>query len=91
MDVDHDFELDELAHFFVGIDIVLAEGYKGGTRPKVEIFRPEVYDKPICLDDENLIAMVTDETFDLNVPRFGLNDIQGLSDFLISRFELPVN
>jgi molybdopterin-guanine dinucleotide biosynthesis adapter protein len=91
MDVDHDFELDELLHFFAGMDIVLAEGYKGGTRPKVEIFRSEVYDKPICLDDENLIAMVTDEGFDLNVPRFGLNDIQGLSDFLISRFDLQVN
>jgi molybdopterin-guanine dinucleotide biosynthesis protein B len=88
MDVDHDYTLDELVSFFSGMDIVLAEGYKGGTRPKVEIFRPEVYDTPICLDDQNLIAMVTDQDLNLNIPRFGLEDIGGLTDFILQFFKL---
>ena len=89
MDVDHDHTLDELIPFFSGMDMVLAEGYKGGSRPKVEIFRPEVHDKPICLEDPKLIAMVTDQDMELEVPRFGLDDIGGLSEFLINYFELP--
>jgi molybdopterin-guanine dinucleotide biosynthesis protein B len=88
MDVDHDYRLDELISFFSGMDMVLAEGYKGGNSPKVEIFRPEVYDKPICLEDENLIAMMTDHDLDLEVPRFGLDDIEGLAEFLIGAFKL---
>ena len=88
MDVDHDNTLDELVSFFPEMDIILAEGYKGGDRPKVEIFRPEVYDKPICLEDSNLIAMVTDHDMDLKVPLFGLDDIKGLTDFLERYFKL---
>ena len=88
MDVDRDLDLDELISYFEGMDVVLAEGYKGGARPKVEVFRSEVYDNPICLDDENLIAVVTDDNLDVKVPRFRLNDIKGLSDFLINRFKL---
>ena len=88
MDVDHDYTFDELLTFFSGMDIVLSEGYKGGERPKIEVFRPEVYASPICLDDASLIAMVSDRDMDLKVPRFGLDDITGLTDFLINQFGL---
>ena len=88
MDVDHDHSLDELIPFFSGLDIVLAEGYKGGDRPKVEIFRPEVHAEPLCLEDSNLIAMVTDQDMDLQVPLFGLDDISDLTDFLVKYFDL---
>ena len=88
MDVDHDYTFEELLTFFSGMDIVLSEGYKGGDRPKIEVFRPEVYASPICLDDASLIAMVSDRDMDLKVPRFGLDDIAGLTDFIIRTFKL---
>jgi molybdopterin-guanine dinucleotide biosynthesis protein B len=88
MDVDHDHSLDELALFFAGVDIILAEGYKNRDKPKVEIFRRDVHTQPLCLNDETLIALMTDTGTDLGVPRFDINDITGLAVFLAERFEL---
>ena len=88
MDVDHDHSLDELALFFAGVDIILAEGYKNRDKPKVEIFRREVQAQPLCLNDKTLIALMTDTGTDLGVPRFDTNDITGLAVFLAERFEL---
>ena len=88
MDVDHDHSLDELALFFPGVDIILAEGYKKRGKPKVEIFRREVHSQPLCRNDETLIALMTDTNVDLGVPRFTTDDVRGVAVFLAERFEL---
>jgi len=88
MDVDHDHQPVELIPYMGGVDIILFEGYKRAAHPKVEIFRPEVYPEPICGDDENLIALVSNASLDLGVPRFPLEDIRGLADFLVTHFRL---
>jgi len=87
-DVDHDYRPEELALFFSGVDVILCEGYKRETKPKIEIFRPEVHERPFCLEDKNLTALVSDAELDLGVPRFALADIKGLADFLLKRFRL---
>ncbi|MBN2060362.1 MAG: molybdopterin-guanine dinucleotide biosynthesis protein B [Deltaproteobacteria bacterium] len=83
MDVDHDFSIDELLYYFNDLDIILTEGFKRENRPKVEIFRPEVHDTPLCNGDDKLLALVSDHDLDLGVPRFGLEDINGVAEFLI--------
>ena len=87
-DVSHDTPLDELESFFSGVDIILAVGYKRGNRPKLEVFRPEVHDKPVCGNDDNLLAIVTDAPGDFGVPRFLLSDAEGIAAFLISHLDL---
>ncbi|MBL7213431.1 MAG: molybdopterin-guanine dinucleotide biosynthesis protein B [Desulfobacteraceae bacterium] len=88
MDVDHDYQLDELQKFFSTMDIVLTEGYKKQERPKVEVFRPEVHGDLLCKGDDKLLALVSDVAIDAGVPRFTLDDCRGLADFLIARFKL---
>jgi molybdopterin-guanine dinucleotide biosynthesis protein B len=88
MDVDHDHSPEELAYFITGVDIILVEGFKSENLPKLEIFRKEIHERPLCLQDKNLIAMVTDTKLDLNVPRFGLDDMKELADMIIGRFNL---
>ena len=85
-DTDHDSRLEELLPYFKGLDLVLTEGYKRESRPKVEIFRPEAHPEPLCRGDENLVAMVSDFDIDLGVPRFGLEDAGGLALFLKQTF-----
>ena len=85
-DTQKDFTLDELRPFFKGLDLIVTEGYKRESRPKVEIFRSEAYPEPLCLDDENLIAMVTDEKIDPGTPVFKLNDAAGLALYLKNKF-----
>lgn len=88
MDVDHDHTLDELSLFFPPVDIILTEGYKRQTRPKVEIFRREAHAEPLCTSDPHLIALVSDENLDLGVPRFATGDTRGLARFLVRYFHL---
>jgi len=89
MDVDHDHHPDKLSSLLSGVDIILTEGYKQMGRAKVEIFRPDGRgENPLCMNDEHLIALVTDTHIDLGVPRFSLNDIKGLADFLITHLGL---
>lgn len=89
MDVDHDYLPDELSSFLSGVDIILTEGYKRKGRAKVEVFRPDGRgQEPLCTNDESLIALVSDTQVDLGVPRFHLDDIAGLANFLIARLKL---
>jgi len=91
MDVDHDHSPEELNRFFCNVDIVFTEGYKQGDKPKVEIFRQGFRKAPMCADDKRLIALVTDTEVDLGVPRFPLNDVKHLADYLIHRFILDAD
>jgi len=77
MDTDHDYRPDELICFFHEMDIVLVEGHKEETLPKVEIFRPEVHDSPLFLKDPGLIAVMTNSTLETEVPVLGLADATG--------------
>lgn len=88
MDTDHDHTPEELSQFMSGMDIILVEGFKGGDLPKLEIFRKEIHDRPLCLEDKNLIAMVTDENLEFDVPRFGLDEMKELAGFIAGYFKL---
>ncbi|MBC8176409.1 MAG: molybdopterin-guanine dinucleotide biosynthesis protein B [Deltaproteobacteria bacterium] len=90
MDVDHDHTPDELKVFFRNMDIIITEGYKQGNKPKLEIFRHDVHEAPLCRKDDHLIALISDVSIDLGVPQFSLDDTDGLADFLISSFDLDV-
>ena len=90
-DVDHDYHPEELKKYIQDVDIILAEGYKRGDRPKLEVFRPEVHGEPICRGDKSLIALVSDVPVDLGVPRFTTSDSRGLVRFLIRYFDLIPN
>jgi len=85
--VDTEETLDGLASkYFQDVDIILTEGYKREDKPKIEIFRSQVHDKPLCTEDDHLVALVSDIPLDLGVPRFELNDIEGLAELLVERF-----
>ena len=88
MDVEHDHKPQELIPFFAGVDIILTEGYKRENNAKLEVFRPEVHEKPLLQGDAHLMALISDTPIDIGVPRFLTEDVEGLADFLISRFNL---
>jgi molybdopterin-guanine dinucleotide biosynthesis protein B len=68
--------------FFHDVDIILAEGYKTHASLKIEVFRSMIHEKPICIEEDNLLALVSDQKFTLKVPCFGLEEIVPLVDFL---------
>lgn len=81
--MDHDAPLDEIRDRFIqDVDIIIAEGYKRGSTPKVEVFRKEAHKEPLCTGEDHLLALVSNQHFDLNVPCLDLNDSAGVVDIL---------
>ena len=82
----HPDTLDELIPFFDDVDLLITEGYKRSQRPKIEVVRAARNPSPFCQGDPHLMAVVTDAPVDLAVPRFGLDEIDRIADFIESSF-----
>ncbi|MFH2220077.1 MAG: molybdopterin-guanine dinucleotide biosynthesis protein B [Pseudomonadota bacterium] len=77
---------DGLDRYFEEMDLVITEGFKRQNRPKIEVCRAERNAGPLCRDDKNLIALVTDTAIRLNVPTFGLDEIEALADLIEEKY-----
>jgi molybdopterin-guanine dinucleotide biosynthesis protein B len=83
--VEREQRLDELAAGMADADIVLTEGYRRGNAPKVEVSRRERSGTLLCQPDE-LMALASDQPFDLDVPQYSLSDFRGLANLIEARF-----
>jgi len=86
-DVEKDLTLEEVRERLIqDVDLILSEGYKKDIQPKIEIFRKEKHKELLCTREDNLIAIVSDRTFDIGVPCFDLEDMIGLASFVEKEF-----
>ncbi len=72
-----------LEQYFEDMDLVIAEGFKNAKIPKVEVFRSDVSDSPLRLNDEMLMAIVTDAELDVGVPVFKPFELEGLAEMIV--------
>ncbi len=80
--------LDQIARLFgEDYDIILAEGFKHGDAPKIEVHRKEV--GPPLSNIKRLIAIVTDESLKTETRQFSWQDIKGLADLVEEGFIKP--
>ena len=83
-----DAALDEIVRLFgEDYDLILAEGFKRDSAPKIEVHRREV--GPPLSAVRRVIAIVTDEPLETRARQFSLQDIKGLADFLEKGFIAP--
>jgi molybdopterin-guanine dinucleotide biosynthesis protein B len=78
--------LDSLLAYFVDVDLVITEGYKSENKPKIEVVRAARHTDPLCNDDQHLIAIVTDVDLNVNVRKFGFEDIVEMADMIEETF-----
>jgi len=78
----HDDTLDGLVPYFSNMDLVIVEGYKHSSTSKIEVFRSEAHSAPLKMENGQRIAFVSDDEIDCREPRFGLEDIEPLADFI---------
>lgn len=74
-----------LATYFSDVDIVLTEGFKKSSLPKIEVHRQERSSTLLCRGEHHdpmLVAVASDEALNLDVPVLDLNDIKGVTDFV---------
>ena len=70
-----------IARHCADYDLVITEGYKRGTHPKIEVHRTERSSELLCSFDE-MLALVTDADWETDVPQFGLDDAAGVAGHL---------
>lgn len=100
-DVEKEMEPQEITRrFLFNADIVICEGYKKSSLPKIEVHRDEVSNELLCLPQENLIALVSDTKRLPDVPQVKWNEIEKLADIIeekvikpqpVNEIELEVN
>jgi len=76
---------DLVSRYFQEVDLVIAEGYKWSTLPKIEVFRSTVYDEPMQEPGKTLVAMVSDVEIRQNLPWFKYDDIGSLVEFILEK------
>ncbi len=88
-DTDRDLSLNEICSRYVDdVDLLIAEGYKKEEVPKIEVFPRKKEIEPVCIDDRNLLAIVTDAPFSSRVPVFQRDDAATVVDFIMHRLGL---
>jgi len=86
-DIKEEKTLDAIAaEYLQDMDLIFTEGYKLGNKPKIEVFRKEVHQELLCTEDDNLIAVASNQHFDLRVPCFDINDVKGLAALIEDKF-----
>lgn len=65
------------------VDLVLIEGYKRDTHPKVEAHRAATGNPLIAPDDSTIRAVASDVPLSLDRPVFDLNDTPAIADFIL--------
>lgn len=74
--------LKSIEKYFDNVDLVITEGFKKENRPKIEIYRSNKSNPPLCQNDKTIIALVTDTDLLVNIPVFGLEAINSLADMI---------
>jgi len=76
-----------LERYFGDMDLVLVEGFRGSSLPKIEVHRKNFRRALICRGERNdpqLAAVASDEPLELDVPVLDLNDHGAIAEFIAS-------
>ncbi len=89
---DHDVTLDDvLLELDQGeLDLILVEGFKEEAFEKIELHRPSLGHTPMCVDDENIVAIATDAPLNCapNLPVLDLNLPEAVAEFILGHFSI---
>jgi molybdopterin-guanine dinucleotide biosynthesis protein B len=82
-------DLEQLLARMSPVDLLLVEGFKWHSHPKMEVFR-SIVGKPLLHEnDTGIVAVATDEELlNLTVPSFNLSDISLIADFILSKLKI---
>ena len=78
--------LDNLDIFFGDMDLVLVEGYKKTSHPKIEVFDQRSHKVPLRFSKEERIAFVTDDSVEVDAPLYRTDQIVELCDLIERRY-----
>ncbi|MEO3434703.1 molybdopterin-guanine dinucleotide biosynthesis protein B [Inquilinus sp. CAU 1745] len=77
--------LEELLRRLSPVDLVIVEGFKRESHPKLEVYRAIVGKPALQPEDPHIVGIATDrpDALDAPVPVLDLDDIAGIADLVI--------
>lgn len=78
-----ELSLEALLGKLAPCDLVLVEGFKRATIPKIEIRRTEVREPLLFPHDPHIVAVATDAPLDTALPQLNINDAEAVADFIV--------
>jgi len=80
--IDHYFDPQEISSFIIwDYDLILTEGFKGSSYPKIEVHRKE-QGGDLLTDTDQLLAVVTDEPLAIDAPQFNRDEVSKVADLI---------
>ena len=76
--------LSELLAKLEPVDVVLIEGWKRDSHPKVEAWRAETGNPLIAPNDPTILAVASDTSFEIDRPVFDLDDTAAIANFILN-------
>jgi len=71
-------------------DLVLVEGFKKEPHPKIECRRLGARDQaPLADQVPGIVALASDHPIETKLPRYDLDDIEAIADFIAAQLHLP--
>jgi molybdopterin-guanine dinucleotide biosynthesis protein B len=82
--------LEQLLRHMSPVDLVIVEGFKRAAMPKLEVYRASVGKPLLALEDSDIVAIASDlPVAGLGaLPRFALDDVGAIADFIIAHIGL---
>lgn len=69
-------------------DLVLIEGFKRERVPKLEVYRGSTGEPLLHPQDQDIVAIATDQRLGTKLPQFDLNDAPVIASFILNHVEL---
>ena len=82
--------LSDLLYRLSSVHLVIVEGFKRDSHPKVEVHRPALGKPLLQPGDACIRAVASDARLDVAVPVLDLNDPVGVADFLL-QIAIPID
>lgn len=80
-----EFTMEQLLARMDPVDLVLVEGFRNWSHPRIEVWRPEVGKAPLFPDDPLMLAVAsTGPVPGLDRPLLALDDVAAIADFLLA-------
>ena len=80
--------LPELLAKLDPVDLILIEGWKRDSHPKVEAWRAETGNPLIAPNDQTILAVASDICLEIDRPVFDLDDTAVVADFILDYLDL---
>ncbi len=90
---DREADLEQLLAQLTPVDLVIVEGFKSGSHPKLQVIRAENNPEPLPASAHPIVAIAADTTLDprsynCDGPLLPLGDRHAIADFIVNYCEL---